>query len=134
VPCKHAMCRRMSCATAHTYWQFWNAKGIEALKRCTFCNCLLAMTACCCALVLACSPAGFQRVSIRNAVQRITFQRKRADRRIHNEAALLALLRSYAPVDVVEFNASHSFEAQIETMSRTGVFVSVRAALPTRIE
>jgi hypothetical protein len=30
----------------------------------------------------------------------ITFQRKRANRRITNEAAFLQLLRSYAPVQV----------------------------------
>lgn len=59
-------------------------------------------------------------------MQRITFQRKRADRRIANEADMLALLATYAPVDVVEFNASHSFATQIETMLHTGVFISVR--------
>lgn len=66
-------------------------------------------------------------------LQLITFQRKRANRRIVNEDELLALLRSYAPVHVVEFNSSHSFIEQISTLSRTGVFISVRsptAAMP----
>lgn len=58
----------------------------------------------------------------------ITFQRKAANRRVLNEAALLDLLRSYAPVNVVEFNASHSFKHQLETMSRTGLFVSVHTS------
>lgn len=60
-------------------------------------------------------------------MQLITFQRKRANRRIVNEGALLDLLRTYAPVQVVEFNSSHSFQQQVETMSHTGVFISVRA-------
>ena len=66
-------------------------------------------------------------------LQLITFQRKRANRRIVNEGALLELLRTYAPVQVVEFNASHSFQQQVETMSRTGVFISVRRASPRAI-
>ena len=59
-------------------------------------------------------------------LQKITFQRKRANRRIVNEAEVLALLQTYAPVDIVEFNSSHSFTTQVETMFHTGVFVSVR--------
>jgi hypothetical protein len=68
-------------------------------------------------------------------LQLITFQRKRANRRIVNEDALMALLRLYAPVQVVEFNSTHSFIDQISTLSRTGVFISVRSpttALPQR--
>jgi len=59
-------------------------------------------------------------------LQLITFQRKRANRRIINEADLLDLLRTYAPVQVVEFNSSHSFAEQLAVISSTGVFVSVR--------
>lgn len=59
-------------------------------------------------------------------LQLITFQRKRANRRIINEAQLLDLLRTYAPVQVVEFNSSHSFAEQLTTVSKTGIFVSVR--------
>lgn len=58
-------------------------------------------------------------------LQLITFQRKRANRRIINEAAVLDLLRTYAPVQVVEFNSSHSFAEQLTAVSQTGVFVSV---------
>lgn len=61
-----------------------------------------------------------------HAVQTITFQRKRANRRVLNEDALLELLGTYAPVNVVEFNSTHSFQEQIATMSKTGVLVSVR--------
>ena len=61
------------------------------------------------------------------ALQLITFQRKRANRRIVNEDELLDLLRTYAPVQVVEFNATHSFDEQIWTLSHTGVFISVRS-------
>lgn len=50
------------------------------------------------------------------ALQMITFQRKRANRRIENEADMLQLLRKYAPVQVVEFNASHSVREQIATI------------------
>lgn len=62
-------------------------------------------------------------------VQVITFQRKRANRRIINEDAFLELLRTYAPVNVVEFNSSHSFAEQLRTVSETGVFISVRSPL-----
>lgn len=58
-------------------------------------------------------------------LQLITFQRKRANRRVINEAELLDLLQTYAPVQVVEFNSSHSFAEQLTTISQTGVFVSV---------
>jgi hypothetical protein len=45
--------------------------------------------------------AGLPVPEARAAVPRsITFQRKRANRRITNEAAFLQLLRSYAPVQV----------------------------------
>ena len=61
-------------------------------------------------------------------MQLITFQRKRANRRIINEDAMLALLRTYAPVQIVEFNETHSFDEQIWTLSQTGVFISVRSS------
>eukprot|EP00892_Ulva_mutabilis_P005351 jgi/Ulvmu1/3188/UM015_0229.1 len=60
--------------------------------------------------------------------QVITFQRKRANRRIVNEAQLLDLLRTYAPVQVVEFNSSHSFAEQLTTISKTGIFVSAHTS------
>ena len=63
----------------------------------------------------------------------ITFQRKRANRRVVNEPELISLLETYAPVNIVEFNASHSFKEQLWTMSRTGVYISV-CLLPMSIE
>ena len=65
-------------------------------------------------------------------MQMITFQRKRANRRIQNEADLLKLLRKYGPVQIVEFNSSHSVRDQIATISQTGVFVSVRLCAACR--
>jgi hypothetical protein len=59
-------------------------------------------------------------------LQVITFQRKRANRRIVNEDDFLKLLETYAPVNVVEFNSSHSFAEQLRTVSKTGLFISVR--------
>jgi hypothetical protein len=58
-------------------------------------------------------------------VQVITFQRKRANRRIVNEEDFIKLLETYAPVNVVEFNSSHSFVEQLNVVSQTGVFISV---------
>jgi hypothetical protein len=42
----------------------------------------------------------------------ITFQRKRANRRIVNEEGLLALLAEYGHLRVVEFNSSTSFAGE----------------------
>lgn len=56
--------------------------------------------------------------------RRLTFQRKRANRRIVNEAELLRLLAQYGEVQVVEFNSSTSFALQLQTMRDTGVFIS----------
>jgi protein O-GlcNAc transferase len=42
----------------------------------------------------------------------ITFQRKRANRRIVNEDGLLDLLRQYGQLRVVEFNSSTSFAGE----------------------
>eukprot|EP01025_Chloroclados_australasicus_P042517 TRINITY_DN4522_c0_g1_i2.p2 TRINITY_DN4522_c0_g1~~TRINITY_DN4522_c0_g1_i2.p2 ORF type:complete len:202 (+),score=14.77 TRINITY_DN4522_c0_g1_i2:264-869(+) len=58
----------------------------------------------------------------------ITFQRKRANRRIINEPDLLKLLNTYAPVRVVEFNETHSFAEQLTVMSQTGLFVSAHTS------
>ncbi|KAF8072370.1 ALDH10A8 [Scenedesmus sp. PABB004] len=58
----------------------------------------------------------------------ITFQRKAANRRVTNEAGLLALLARYGRVHVVEFNASTSFADQLATMAATGVFVSAHTS------
>jgi protein O-GlcNAc transferase len=58
----------------------------------------------------------------------ITFQRKRANRRILNEPDLLALLATYGTVRVVEFNASTPFAAQLGVMRDTGVYVSAHTS------
>lgn len=63
-------------------------------------------------------------------VQVITFQRKRANRRIINEEEFIKLLQTYAPVNVVEFNSSHSFAEQLRTVSQSGLFISVRHPPP----
>jgi Glycosyltransferase 61 len=63
----------------------------------------------------------------------ITFQRKRANRRIVNEEEFIKLLETYAPVNVVEFNSSHSFAEQLSTVSKTGVFISVWPHLLTSL-
>lgn len=58
----------------------------------------------------------------------ITFQRKRANRRIINEAGLLQLLSGYGEVRVVEFNSSTPFAEQLRVMRDTGVFVSAHTS------
>ncbi|CAL8471513.1 g11055 [Coccomyxa elongata] len=58
----------------------------------------------------------------------ITFQRKRANRRVINEEQLVMLLQEFGQVNVVEFNASTPFEEQLRTMAATGVFVSVHTS------
>ncbi|WIA28051.1 hypothetical protein OEZ86_010636 [Tetradesmus obliquus] len=58
----------------------------------------------------------------------ITFQRKRANRRIVNEDGLLELLSRYGSLRVVEFNSSTSFADQLATMRDTGVFVSAHTS------
>lgn len=58
----------------------------------------------------------------------ITFQRKRANRRIVNEPDLLALLSRYGTVRVVEFNSSTPFAEQLRVMQDTGVFVSAHTS------
>ncbi|GBF94574.1 hypothetical protein Rsub_06689 [Raphidocelis subcapitata] len=65
----------------------------------------------------------------RAAVPRtVTFQRKRANRRVVNEAQLLALLSEFGAVSVVEFNASSSLHEQLLAMRGTGLFVSVHTS------
>ncbi|KAL4853094.1 hypothetical protein ACK3TF_005878 [Chlorella vulgaris] len=58
----------------------------------------------------------------------ITFQRKRANRRVVNEAELLSMLAEFGEVRVVEFNASTPFRHQLETMASTSVLVSVHTS------
>lgn len=58
----------------------------------------------------------------------ITFQRKRANRRVVNEAELLATLAEFGQVRVAEFNASTPMREQIEAMASTGVLVSVHTS------
>eukprot|EP00775_Hariotina_reticulata_P006840 gene6840-7058_t len=58
----------------------------------------------------------------------ITFQRKRANRRIINEEPFLQLLSQYGELRVVEFNSSTSFADQLATMRDTGVFVSAHTS------
>ncbi|KAI8470588.1 MAG: hypothetical protein J3K34DRAFT_385246 [Monoraphidium minutum] len=58
----------------------------------------------------------------------VTFQRKRANRRVLNEDALLKLLGSYGDVRVVEFDATSSLKEQLLTMAGTGLFVSVHTS------
>jgi protein O-GlcNAc transferase len=58
----------------------------------------------------------------------ITFQRKRANRRIVNEPDLLALLSQYGTVRVVEFNSSTPFAEQLSVMQETGLYVSAHTS------
>ncbi|KAK9813868.1 hypothetical protein WJX73_002532 [Symbiochloris irregularis] len=58
----------------------------------------------------------------------ITFQRKRANRRVINEDRLIHMLREFGEVRIVEFNSSTSFEHQLRVMASTGVFVSVHTS------
>ncbi|CAL5223424.1 g5938 [Coccomyxa viridis] len=60
--------------------------------------------------------------------RQITFQRKRANRRVVNEDQLISLLKEFGQVRVVEFNASTPFEEQLEVMASTAVFVSVHTS------
>jgi hypothetical protein len=60
-----------------------------------------------------CVRAGLPPPAARRRVPRlITFQRKRANRRIVNEEGLLALLAQYGQLRVVEFNSSTSFAGE----------------------
>ncbi|PSC72084.1 EGF domain-specific O-linked N-acetylglucosamine transferase [Micractinium conductrix] len=58
----------------------------------------------------------------------ITFQRKRANRRIVNEPEFLSMLAEFGEVRVVEFNASTPFKEQLETIAATSVLVSVHTS------
>ncbi|KAK9828787.1 hypothetical protein WJX72_002076 [[Myrmecia] bisecta] len=58
----------------------------------------------------------------------ITFQRKRANRRIINEERFVDMLQEFGEVRVVEFNSSTSFREQLEVISQTGVFISVHTS------
>ncbi|KAJ9523194.1 hypothetical protein QJQ45_023985 [Haematococcus lacustris] len=58
----------------------------------------------------------------------ITFQRKRANRRILNEPDLLKLLARYGQLQVVEYNSSSSLYQQLLQMQGTGLLVSVHTS------
>ncbi|GLI68019.1 hypothetical protein VaNZ11_012320 [Volvox africanus] len=58
----------------------------------------------------------------------ITFQRKRANRRIVNEAEFVELLRQYGELKIVEYNSSSSLHEQLLQMRETGVYVSVHTS------
>lgn len=58
----------------------------------------------------------------------ITFQRKRANRRILNEDDFIELLRGYGELQVVEYNSSSSLYEQLLQMRRTGVYISVHTS------
>ncbi|KAL3161243.1 hypothetical protein ABBQ38_009607 [Trebouxia sp. C0009 RCD-2024] len=58
----------------------------------------------------------------------ITFQRKRANRRVINEDQLMRMLREFGEVRVVEFNATTSFHEQLQIIASTGVFISVHTS------
>lgn len=58
----------------------------------------------------------------------ITFQRKLANRRVLNEDELLAMLREFGTVQVVQFDATTPFAEQVEAMSRTDVYVAVHTS------
>lgn len=60
--------------------------------------------------------------------QVITFQRKRANRRVINEEQMVNMLREFGEVRVVEFNSSTTFKEQLETMADTGVLISVHTS------
>lgn len=73
--------------------------------------------------------SGFPPPAVKRSIPRvITFQRKRANRRIVNEQELLKLLSQYGQVRVVEFNSSTSFRDQLAAMRDTGVFVSAHTS------
>eukprot|EP00877_Chromochloris_zofingiensis_P011468 jgi/Chrzof1/6575/Cz19g01180.t1 len=75
------------------------------------------------------SPSGLPVPAVRHPVPRtITFQRKRANRRVINEEALLQLLSSYGQVTAVEFNSSSSLHEQLLVMRDTSVYVSVHTS------
>uniref|UniRef100_A0A7S3QL56 Glycosyltransferase 61 catalytic domain-containing protein n=1 Tax=Dunaliella tertiolecta TaxID=3047 RepID=A0A7S3QL56_DUNTE len=58
----------------------------------------------------------------------ITYQRKRANRRVLNEDELIALLRNYGELQVVEYDSSSSLYEQLLQMRKTGVYVSVHTS------
>jgi len=67
--------------------------------------------------------------SIRPSIPRIiTYQRKRANRRVLNEPELIAMLAKFGELQVVEYNSSSSLYEQLLQMARTGVYVSVHTS------
>ncbi|PRW57354.1 DUF563 domain [Chlorella sorokiniana] len=58
----------------------------------------------------------------------ITLQRKSANRRIVNEEEVVAMLREFGEVRVVEFDSSSSLREQLEMAAGTGLFISVHTS------
>lgn len=58
----------------------------------------------------------------------ITYQRKRANRRILNEDEFVSMLHEFGDVKVVEYNETSSLYEQLLQMRDTGVFVSVHTS------
>lgn len=58
----------------------------------------------------------------------ITYQRKRANRRILNEDSFIAMLQEFGQVNVVEYNETSNLYEQLLQMRDTGVFVSVHTS------
>jgi len=58
----------------------------------------------------------------------ITFQRKSANRRVLNEEELIALLKEFGEVKVVEYGSTSSLYEQLLQMKETGVYVSVHTS------
>eukprot|EP00803_Ostreobium_quekettii_P001826 evm.model.scf_234.8 EVM.evm.TU.scf_234.8 scf_234:85003-87809(-) len=58
----------------------------------------------------------------------ITYQKKMANRRIVNEVELVEALREFGQVRTMAFDASSSFEDQLEAVRETGIFVSVHTS------
>ncbi|GAX80047.1 hypothetical protein CEUSTIGMA_g7486.t1 [Chlamydomonas eustigma] len=58
----------------------------------------------------------------------ITYQRKRANRRILNEEAFIEMLKEFGELQVVEYNETSSLYEQLLQMRKTGVFISVHTS------
>ncbi len=58
----------------------------------------------------------------------ITYQRKRANRRILNEPEFISVLEEFGKVQVVEFNETSSLYDQLLCMRDTSVYVSVHTS------
>ncbi|KAG2434032.1 hypothetical protein HXX76_007760 [Chlamydomonas incerta] len=58
----------------------------------------------------------------------ITFQRKRANRRIVNEPEFVELLKQYGELKIVEYGSNSSLYEQLLQMRETGVYISVHTS------